>query len=112
MIRATLTAALTLSAGMALAQAINDYPTNARADYVFVCMAANGQTREMLERCSCAIDQIAEILPYDDYVKAETVLAMRQTPGERAGIFRQGIAVNDIVANFRRAEAEAEILCF
>ena len=37
---------------------------------------------------------------------------MRQTPGERAGIFRQGIAVNDIVANFRRAEAEAEILCF
>lgn len=112
MIRATLTAALTLAAGMAAAQAINDYPTNARADYVFVCMAANGQTREMLERCSCAIDQIAEILSYDDYVKAETVLAMRQTPGERAGIFRQGIAVNDIVANFRRAEAEAEILCF
>ena len=112
MIRATLTAALTLSAGMAWAQAINDYPTNARADYVFVCMAANGQTREMLERCSCAIDQIAEILPYDGYVKAETVLAMRQTPGERAGIFRQGIAVNDIVASFRRAEAEAEILCF
>lgn len=112
MIRATLTAALTLSAGMAWAQAINDYPTNARADYVFVCMAANGQTREMLDRCSCAIDQIAEILPYDDYVRAETVLAMRQTAGERAGIFRQGIAVNDIVANFRRAEAEAEILCF
>ena len=31
--------------------AINDYPTAARADYVFGCMAANGQTREYLQRC-------------------------------------------------------------
>ncbi|SIQ17928.1 hypothetical protein SAMN05421641_104162 [Paracoccus thiocyanatus] len=112
MIRAMLTVALLLSAGMAGAQAINDYPTSARADYVYVCMATNGQTREMLDRCSCAIDQIAQILPYDDYVRAETVLAMRQTAGERAGIFRQGIAVNEMIADFRRAEAEAEILCF
>ena len=28
--------------------AINDYPTAARADYVFGCMAANGQTRDNL----------------------------------------------------------------
>ena len=99
-------------AGGAGAQSVNDYPTNARADYVFVCMATNGQTREMLERCSCAIDRIAEILPYDDYVRAETVLRMRQTPGERAGMFRQGIEVGEMVATYRRAEAEAEILCF
>jgi hypothetical protein len=25
---------------------INDYPTNTRADYVFGCMAVNGQTRD------------------------------------------------------------------
>ena len=105
-------AALAVWAGTAGAQAVNDYPTNARADYVFVCMATNGQTREMLERCSCAIDRIAEILPYDDYVRAETVLRMRQTPGERAGMFRQGIEVGEMVATYRRAEAEAEILCF
>ncbi|SMG36584.1 hypothetical protein [Paracoccus sp. J56] len=111
MIRATLTAALTLSAGMVWAQAVNDYPTNARADYVFVCMAANGQTREMLDKCSCAIDQIAEILPYEDYVAAETVLAMRQVGGERAAVFRN-MGTNEKVANFHRAEAEAEILCF
>jgi hypothetical protein len=98
--------------GTASAQAVNDYPTNARADYVFVCMATNGQTREMLDRCSCAIDQIATILPYDDYVRAETVMRMRQTPGERVGMFRQGTMVNDMVAAYHRAEAEAEILCF
>jgi hypothetical protein len=99
-------------AGGAGAQSVNDYPTNARADYVFVCMATNGQTREMLERCSCAIDQIAGILSYDDYVRAETVLRMRQVSGERTGMFRQGAQVNEMVAAYRRAEAEAEILCF
>lgn len=98
-------------AGSADAQAMNDYPTNARADYVFVCMAANGQTRDMLDKCSCAIDQIATVLPYDDYVKAETVLAMRQMGGERSAVFRN-MGTNDMVANYRRAEAEAEILCF
>lgn len=93
-------------------QAINDYPTNARAEYVFACMAANGQTRDMLDRCSCAVDRIAEVLPYDDYVSAETVLRMRQTTGERAGMFRGMAALTETVAILRRAEAEAEILCF
>ncbi|WP_201769444.1 hypothetical protein [Paracoccus aminophilus] len=94
------------------AQAVNDYPTNARADFVFVCMATNGQTREMLDRCSCVIDQIAETLPYDKYVSAETVMRMRQTTGERSGMFKQGGMMTDIVAEFRRAQAEAEVMCF
>ena len=112
MIRAALVAALAVWAGSAGAQAVNDYPTNARADYVFVCMATNGQTREMLDRCSCAIDQISTILSYDDFVRAETVLRMRQTAGERSAMFRQGTQVDEMVATYRRAEAEAEILCF
>lgn len=111
MMRVTLTAALAIWAGSAGAQAVNDYPTNARADYVFVCMAANGQTRDMLDKCSCAIDQIATVLSYDDYVRAETVLSMRQMGGERSAAFRN-TGTNEMVANYRRAEAEAEILCF
>ena len=114
MSRAALAVAIAsgLGAGAAGAQAVNDYPTNARADYVFVCMATNGQTRDMLDRCSCAIDHIAAILSYDDYVHAETVMRMRQTPGERVGMFRRGTMVNEMVAAYHRAEAEAEILCF
>lgn len=90
----------------------NDYPTEARADYVFGCMAVNGQTPDALRRCSCAIDVIAAILPYDGYVSAETVLAMRQTSGERSTLFRDTAPANGFVADLRRAEAEAEILCF
>lgn len=110
--KAVMAGSLAIWAGSAGAQAVNDYPTNARADYVFVCMATNGQTREMLDKCSCAIDQIATVLPYDDFVRAETVMRMRQTSGERSAIFRQGVQVNDMIATYRRAEAEAEILCF
>ena len=73
---------------------MNDYPTEARADYVFACMATNGQTRDMLGRCSCSIDVIATILPYDGYVAAETVLRMRLAPGERSAMFR-GVADDD-----------------
>ena len=104
--------ATVLGAGAVQAQAVNDYPTSARAEYVFACMATNGQSRDMLDRCSCAIDQIAGVLPYDDYVQAETVLRMQQTTGERSGMFRSMAQMNAMVADLKRAEAEAEILCF
>ncbi|MEI4472734.1 hypothetical protein [Frigidibacter sp. MR17.24] len=91
---------------------VNDYPTDARAEYVFSCMAVNGQSADALERCSCSIDTIASILPYDHYVASETVLRMRQTSGERAALFRGTQPATDAVAELRRAQAEAEMLCF
>lgn len=106
-------AALAL-AGSAAAEdlAVNDYPTQARADYVFGCMATNGETQEALARCSCSIDTIASILPYPAYVEAETVLRMRRAAGERAALFRGVPATTAMVADLRRAQAEAEMLCF
>ena len=52
------------------APASGDYPTAALADYVLGCMRSNGETRDMLERCSCSIDVIASIVPYERYVQA------------------------------------------
>lgn len=91
---------------------LNDYPTVARADYVFACMAANGQNRDVLAKCACSIDVIASILPYDDYVSGETVLRMRQGQGERMAIFRTAEGAKSVVTELRRAQAEAEIRCF
>lgn len=102
----------TMGLAQSVADELNDYPTEARADYVFGCMAANGNTREMLRRCSCSIDEIAAILPYKDYVSAETVLALRQGNGERMSMFKAGPVSEGIVADLRRAQAEAEIICF
>ena len=111
--RPALALAIVFAGGAAVAQpVVNDYPTAARAEYVFACMATNGQTQDALTRCSCSIDQIASVLPYDAYVEAETVLRMRLTAGERGAMFRGTPAIREIAANLRRAQAEAEILCF
>jgi hypothetical protein len=95
-----------------MAERLNDYPTVARADYVFGCMAANGRTRRVLEQCSCSIDIIASILPYERYVAAETVLSLRQEGGERTSLFRDTAFARTMLTELRRAQAEAEILCF
>ena len=105
-------AALTLLLAGASAGAANDYPTAARADYVFACMASNGQTQEMLNRCSCSIDVIASLVPYETYVQAETILSMRQVGGERMGIFRDAPWTKQIIDDLRRAQTEAELRCF
>jgi hypothetical protein len=88
------------------------YPTAARAEYVFACMASNGQTQDALRRCSCAIDVIASILPHDRYEEAETVLRMRRSGGGYLGeMFRSGLSSN-MVRDLEEAQAEAEVRCF
>lgn len=94
------------------ADAPNDFPTSARAEYVFACMATNGQTADVLRRCSCSIDVIASIMPYDIYVEAETVLAMLQTSGERVAVMRSAPTAKAFVQDLRRAQAEGSVRCF
>ena len=104
-----------LAAGVVMsarAQDLNDYPTAARADYVFACMKANGDTRRALEQCSCSIDIIASVLPYERYVTAETVLSMSQTIGNLGTQFRTTEQAKTALNDLRRAQAEAEVRCF
>lgn len=101
---------LLLAAGAASAN--NDYTTATLADYVFGCMASNGQTQEMLQKCSCSIDVISSLIPYEEYIQAETVLRLVQRPGESTSVFRDAAWTKSVVEDLRRAQAEAEIRCF
>jgi hypothetical protein len=105
-------AAMTLG-GPALA-APAGYPTQALADYVFGCMASNGQTEEAMRRCSCSIDHIAGKLSYEEYVQAETVLRMQQVPSgeDRMTMFRTAPWAQQMVDRLRQAQVEAETKCF
>nr|WP_050405235.1 hypothetical protein [Bradyrhizobium embrapense] len=94
------------------AQETNDYPTSARAEYVFGCMKANGESRQSIEQCSCSIDVVASIIPYDRYVTAETVLSMSQVRGNLGGQFRSSEQAANALSDLRRAQAEAEVRCF
>jgi hypothetical protein len=90
----------------------NGYATSVRAEYVFACMATNGGTQEALQRCSCAIDVIASVLPYAKYEQAETVLRMRRSAGGYLGAEFRSAATNEIVRDLEEAQAEAEVRCF
>ena len=90
----------------------SDYSTATRAEYVFACMATNGGTQDALKRCSCAIDVIATLLPYQQYEKAETVLRMRRNTGGYLGQEFRSAPTNAMVRDLEEAQAEAEVRCF
>ena len=91
----------------------NDYPTATRADYVLGCMAANGNAREALLKCSCAIDTIAGLMPYSHYEQAETALSLQfgGGVGGRVGLFRDPPQIKAVIEELRRAQAEANLQC-
>ena len=103
---------IALAAGPAHATG-NDYPTSARADYAIGCMAANGNTREALLKCSCAIDMIASLMPYSHYEQAETALSLQAGGGVggRVGLFRDPPQIKAVIEELRRAQAEANLQC-
>src|SRR5262247_2216231 len=104
--------AAALMTARAGAEELNDYPTSARAEYVFGCMKANGETPRVLEQCACSIDIIASLLPYERYVSAETVMRMAQVPGVLGTQFRSTEKARAALDDLRRAQAEAEVRCF
>ena len=101
--------ALAASGGKAVA---NEYPTDVVADYVIGCMVSNGETQDMLRRCSCGIDTVASILPYDNFEKAETILMMQQVTGDQASVFKQMQTLKKMVDERRLAQIEADFRCF
>jgi hypothetical protein len=107
-------ALLILAAVSRCPAATNDYPTADRADYVLGCMAANGNTREALLKCSCAIDEIAGLMPFAQYEQAETALSMQAGGGVggRVGLFTDPPQLKQVIEQLHRAQAEANLKCF
>ena len=107
-------AVLLLAAVSRSPAATNDYPTADRADYVLGCMAANGNTREALLKCSCAIDVIAGLMPFAHYEQAETALSLQAGGGVggRVGLFRDPPQLKQAIEQLHQAQAEANLKCF
>lgn len=94
------------------ASAAQTYPTVAVVDYVYGCMKANGETRVALEKCSCSIDVVSSIVPYDRYEAAETFKSLGLLTGEKGVLFRQSAPAKSAIVELRRAQAEADVRCF
>ncbi len=91
----------------------NDFPTQARVEYVLRCMEANGgRSYDTLYACVCAIDRIAAKMPYDEFVEAEAFALLRSTAGERGGVFRDPERAGILARKYLEVTESAEKSCF
>ena len=91
----------------------NDFPTQARVEYVLRCMdSRGGQKYENLYSCICIIDKIAEKIAYDEYVEGDVFGQLRSTPGERGGLFRDPDRASILVKKINDITEVAKKSCF
>lgn len=102
-----------LICGLALAgpAAAHNYPTPDRVEFVLECMKNNGGEYAYLYKCSCAIDEIAKQMPYEQYVDASTVARYTGMGGERMGAFRDPEPMKNLNKLYRGVSAEARKSC-
>lgn len=90
----------------------NDYPTQARVEYVFGCMNKyGGENYDHMYGCVCAIDKIAEKIPYANFVATSTLAVMSKTSGERAAAFRDAGGGRDAIKAFENFIKDTEANC-
>ncbi|VXC86721.1 conserved exported hypothetical protein [Burkholderia sp. 8Y] len=87
LVACSLASPLSFAAADAPAQG-HDYPTQGRVEYVLACMDDNGHDFVNVYKCSCAIDKIAQVLTYDDFVEQSTFSKYATLGGEGGGEFR------------------------
>jgi hypothetical protein len=95
-----------------LAAHAHDYPTSGRVEYVLECMQKHESKYEYLYKCSCAIDQIAKEMSYDDYVAMSTALRNQTMAGERGAVFRDPVPVKDMASKYKTVQASANKACY
>ena len=86
----------------------HDYPTSERVVFVQACMRDHpGPHYEMLNKCSCVIDAIAQELPFDDFVSMSTATNANSIGGERGSYIRDVEAMQQQIRRFRQLQSKA-----
>jgi hypothetical protein len=101
------------SSGQASGERVNDYPTLARVEYVFECLNDNpGPPHEMLYKCVCAVDRVAEAVPYERWVELSTFFKAQPIAGERGAYVRERPDIQAQLKSYRELQLNAKKACF
>jgi len=96
--------------GVALA---NDFPTQARVEFVLGCMnEQGGQSYDTLYKCVCLVDAIAAAMSHDEFVEAQVFSQLRSTAGERGGVFRDPDQARSLIEKLEAAIERGKAQCF
>ena len=91
---------------------VNNYPTLDRVQYVLECAQNHPEKvhQEMIYKCSCAIDEIAKHISYDDFINDWTSSKAITIAGDR-GAIREHSMVKGMVKEFNETQAKAQKAC-
>lgn len=103
---------LLLTVTAPIAAYANDFPTTDRVEYVLECMKNHAGKYEYLYKCSCALDNIAKKLSYDEYVELSTALRNQSLSGERGAAFRDPDTVKAMAKKYKTIQADANKACY
>jgi hypothetical protein len=107
--------ALSLALGLTTAGAApaNDFPTQARVEFVLGCMNEHGgQSYDTLYKCVCLVDAIAADMSHDEFVQAQVFSQLRSTAGERGAVFRDPAQAQTLIAKLEAAIERGKSRCF
>ena len=107
--------ALSVSIGVLLAGAAraNDFPTQARVEFVLGCMnEQGGQSYDNLYKCVCVVDAIAAEMSHEEFAQAQVFSQLRSTAGERGGVFRDPDQAQTLVAKLAAVIERGKAHCF
>ena len=91
----------------------NDFPTQARVEFVLTCMReSKASQQESMYKCSCAIDAIADKVDYSTWVDLSTIADGTTIAGERGGVMRDLKDGRKLIASYRELQESAKKSCF
>jgi hypothetical protein len=92
--------------------AANDFPTQARVEFVLGCMnEQGGQSYDNLYRCVCVVDAIAAEMSHEEFAQAQVFSQLKSTAGERGGVFRDPDQAQSLVAKLAAVVERAKAQC-
>jgi hypothetical protein len=114
-VRTVLILLAVLAAGTAQAQQKKpaDLPTVTRVEFVLECMREReGSEYELLNKCSCALDRLAERYSSDEFIEGLTLSKAAYIAGERGATLRDNEQAQAEARRFRDNYAAARRACF
>jgi hypothetical protein len=108
---AALIGLLSIALLQSLPVAAHDYPTYERVQFALDCMQRNGGAYDLIYKCSCAIDKVAEQLTIDEFVDLQTALNAGDMSGQRGGELRGNPQIRDSAKRYRQIVQSAGQSC-
>lgn len=92
----------------------NDFPTVERVLFVESCAREHPDRphQEMVYKCSCVVDAMAEEVDYEDFVEMSTANDAGQIAGERGTAVRESNEGRELTKRWKALRAKAAQACF